>query len=229
MSTCDTMLAHSERGTSNVTSISVVGVVTPDGVDINYVTDPNNNPKDFGNQLYVWESTSKDVPWTKTPINSVPIEKNDTTNTQTLDFAFEIGKGYIIGYAVGDSPNATCATIYIPAGKMDDPSSYKYQDLSIKVVNVSTGSIQVKYDGFLGYQAEKNKNWLGVWRADNVPYSGACMKPPQNITGQSSGYQTMQGLTLQIKSNYAVGYFMIPDNADDNGRTSLAASYTFRT
>jgi hypothetical protein len=210
-------------GASSVT-ISIQGVPTAQGAIVNYITLPGNNPKTNGNHIYVWQTTQNTVPWNKTPDGDTPVPTDSSSSTVLAKFPFE-QKGYIIGYAVAPTPNAVCATVYMPANKQNDPSSWQYASLDVSVVYVGTNLIQVKYDGLQLYTPASNKNWLGLWMGNQVPWSGDPIKAV-NISqdAPSSGYAVIDGVNLLIGVSYVVGYFMVDPKS---GRTSLAASASF--
>ena len=70
-------------------SISPVGVPSAQGVIINYVTDPGNQPKTFSNHIYVWQTTENTVPWDKSPEGDQPIDTDSSASTQFVTFDFE--------------------------------------------------------------------------------------------------------------------------------------------
>jgi hypothetical protein len=207
---------------SNV-SIQIQGVPTGQGVLINYITNPANCPKSFGNHIYVWQTTSNIVPWDKVPDGDSPVNSDSSTSTQQVNFAFE-NKGYIIGYAVAPSPMAVCATIYMPAGQQTNPGAWEYANLTLSTVYVGTNLVQVRYQGLNSYTPATNKNWLGLWQGGNVPYASDPKKAIVIPTNDQSGYPVIEGVTLLINTTYSVGYFMVERST---GRTSLSASTTF--
>ncbi len=208
------------------TEIKVVGSASGDGALVNYVTSQRNRPKTYSNKLYVWETTSAAIPWAAAPVGNAAVATDAPVSTQMLDFAFQVGTGYVVGYAVGDSPTATCAQVYIPSTGVNDPSTYVTSELGLKINYFGNNICQVRFDGLADYSPSTNGNWVGIWRSDHVPYSGAPMAKADVTSGNSSGLATIQGVQIVIGSTYSVGYFMAADPA---GRTALAASATFST
>lgn len=208
---------------SNAVQISIAGIPTGDGANVQYVTLPATDPKAFSNHLYVWQTTDNIVPWKKPVDGDTAISSSSSTSAQQLKFAFE-QKGYIIGYAVAPTPQAVCSTIYLPANKQDDPTAWQYTNLKLEVVYVGTNLVQVKYTGLPQYQPATNKNWIGLWQSPQVPYDGDPVAKLSLSNDAPSGYATIQGVTLLIGYSYSVGYFMVEPV---KGRTSLAAGATF--
>lgn len=208
---------------SNSVKISIGGIPTGEGALINYVTLPANDPKGFGNHIYVWQTTDNIVPWSKTPDGDTALASSSSSSTQQVKFDFE-EKGYIIGYAVAATPLAVCSTIYIPADKQSDPSAWQYADTKLEVVYVGTNIVQMKYTGLAQYTPATNKNWIGIWQSPHVPYSGEPMAKISITNDAPSGYGVIQGIKLLIGYSYAVGYFMVDPV---KGRTSLAAAASF--
>lgn len=208
---------------SSSVTISIQGVPTAQGAIVNYITPPANQPKTFGNHIYVWQTTSNQVPWAKTPDGDTAVNTDSSTSTQMVNFDFE-QKGYIVGYGVAPTPQAVSSTIYMPPNKQMDPSAWEYSKLTMEVVYQGTNLVQVKYDGLPAYQPATNKNWIGIWQGGTVPYSGDPIKSVNITNDIPSGYAVIEGIKLLIGTTYSLGYFMVQPS---NGRTSLAASATF--
>ncbi len=210
--------------TSSAVNITLQGVPTAQGAVVQYTTLPGNMPNTNGNHIYVWQTTANAVPWGNTPDGDTPVASNSATSTQLAKFGFQ-QKGYIIGYGVAPTPNAVCATIYMPANEQTNPKAWEYANLELDVVYVGTNLIQMQYTGLAGYTPQTNKNWVGLWLGGQVPWSGDPIKRI-NVTPDypPSGYLYMDGIDLYIGLQYVVGYFMVEPKT---GRTSLAASSTF--
>jgi hypothetical protein len=212
------------QAVSTAVKLGIVGVPTDQGALANYVTLPATDPKGFGNHIYVWETTDNIVPWSKTPDGDTAIDSSSSTSTQLVKFGFE-EKGYIMGYAVAATPQAVCATVYMPAGKQTDPTAWEYSSMQLGVPYVGVNLVQVQYTGLPQYLPATNKNWIGLWQGPQVPYSGdPIAKVSITKDAPPSGYTTIQGIKLLIGLSYSVGYFMVDPV---KGRTSLAASANF--
>jgi hypothetical protein len=218
----DQSLLLTAAASSNVT-IQLQGVPTAQGVIVNFITNTANTPKTYGNQIYVWQTTSNAVPWDKAPDGGAAINTDSSTATQQVQFAFE-NKGYIIAYAVAPTPKAVCATIYIPAGQLTNPGAWQYANLSLSTVYVGTNLVQTHYVGLNSYSPATNKNWIGLWQGAQVPYGGDPKKLITIPTDDQEGYPVMEGISLLINTTYSMGYFMVEKAT---GRTSMAAQTTF--
>jgi hypothetical protein len=205
-------------------TISIVGVPSATGAIVNYITMPANQPQSYGNHIYVWQTTDNIVPWSKPPAGDIAVNSDSSTSTQFVNFKFE-DKGYIIGYAVAPSPQAVCATIYMPAGKQNDPTAWQYANVGLGVAYVGTNLVQSKYAGLTAYLPATNKNWIGIWSGPVVPYTGdPIATTPISVDAPSSGYAILQGIPLLIGYSYTLGYFTAGTPA---GRTALAATASF--
>jgi hypothetical protein len=218
----DNNLIFTASSSSHV-SISIQGVPTGEGVIVHYVTNTANRPKSNGNHIYVWQTTSNEVPWSKDPDGDTAVSSDSSSSDQPVEFAFE-QKGYIIGYAVAPTPQAVCSTIFIPAGQQDNPEAWVYNDIDISAPYVGINTVQIKYDGLQSYQPASNKNWVALFQGSNVPYSGDWIKKVDIPGDTYNGYVFIRDVTLLIRTTYSVGYFMVEPTT---GRTSLAASTTF--
>jgi hypothetical protein len=213
------------RSETTAVNISIIGVPTAQGVVVNYVTDTSNQPKTFGNHIYVWQTTSNAVPWNKTPDGDTALATDSSTGTQFVQFDFE-DKGYIIGYAVAPTPRAVCATIFIPQGQTQNPAAWQYDRVTERVVAVATNFIQTQYRTLPLYTPATHKNWIGLFLGAHAGYSAPIMKKTMVPTDSPEGFVFIEGVRLLIGTTYTVGYFMV-DETSTNGRTSLAASSTF--
>ncbi|PTU69521.1 hypothetical protein [Chromobacterium haemolyticum] len=218
----ETKLLLTANDGSTVT-IHFVGEPSAIGAIVNYVTNTANQPKKYGNHIYVWQTTSNIVPWAKSPDGFTAIDTDSSTSTQPVDFPFE-DKGYILGYAVAATPNAVCSTIYVPQGSLDNPQAWQYANNSVKTLYVGTNLVQARYQVLQSYDAVANKNWLGLWQGSTVPYSGDPLKKVSVTQGGDSGTVNFTGVKLTINTTYSIGYFMVDQVS---GRTSLAATSTF--
>lgn len=218
------ILALKAIPSSEAVMLNVVGCVMPNGVLVNYATYQENKPKTYANYIYVWKTTSPDIPWGTTPVGKDAVATDTPVSTQQLDFPFEVGQDYIIGYAVGADPNAVCATVYVPADSIKDPTKYVSNNISLQFVYVGNNIVQIRFTGLGNYSPVANKNWVGIWQMDHVPYKGDPLAKVSIASSSSSGIAVLQGVQIVVGSVYSVGYFMT-----DAGSTSLAARVTFRT
>jgi len=208
---------------SSAVTISIQGIPMPQGAIVNYITPEANQPKNFGNHIYIWQTTGNTVPWSKAPEGDTAVNTDSSTSTQHVAFDFE-EKGYIIGYAVAPTKTAVCSTIYMPAGKQNDPTAWQYTKLGLEVVYHGTNMVQVKYTGLPAYQPSTYKNWIGIWQGGTVPYSGDAIRTVNIPNDTPSGYAIVEGVKLLIGTTYSLGYFVAQPST---GRTALAASAMF--
>jgi hypothetical protein len=206
--------------------IKIPAPVQPKGVAVNYVTSEANKPQTNSNTIYVWKTTSSKVPWGNTPEGSTSVESDRPVSTQFLDFPFEVQQDYVVGYGVAADPNAVCSTVYIPGATYNDPTTYVTSDTTISINSYGNNYIQVKLVGLGNYSPSANKNWVGVWESDNVPYSGDPVAKASVSLPSASGLIYIPDVQVVVGTVYSVGYFMAAGAA---GRTALAASTTFNT
>jgi hypothetical protein len=206
--------------------IKIPAPVQPKGVAVNYVTSQVNKPQTYANTVYVWKTTSDNVPWGTDPDGTTAVESDKPVSTQFVNFPFLVGQDYIVGYAVAADANATCSTVYIPGKSHDDPTSFVTSDTTISINSFGNNYVQVKLSGLGDYSPSGNKNWVGVWENDHVPYSGDPIAKTNVSLSSTKGLIYIPGVPLTIGSTYSVGYFMA---AAPGGRTALACSATFET
>ena len=191
-----------------------------------YITIPNNQPKAYGNHIYVWETSANSVPWDKPPKGDTAITSDEATSTQKIEFDFQIGSGYIIGYAVAPTPNAVCATIYIPDGQLKNHAKWEYSKTTIGEPQVFKNMVLLTCKSLPDYYRGKNKNWVGIWKKESVPYNMVPMKCTPLDNDDQEITAKIEDVTIVIKSVYSIGYFMVDYLT---GKTSLAATTTFKT
>ncbi|HEX8207342.1 MAG TPA: hypothetical protein VF587_14870 [Solirubrobacteraceae bacterium] len=206
--------------------IKIPAPVQPNGVAVNYVTSQANKPLTYANNVYAWKTTSNAVPWGTTPDGTVAVESDSPVSTQLLKFSFAVQQDYVVGYGVAADPNTVCSTVYIPGSSYDDPTTYVTTDTTISINSFGNNYVQVKLAGLQDYSPSSNKNWVGVWPLDHVPYSGDPIAKADVSLGSSAGLVYIPGVKVTVGSVYAVGYFMAAGTA---GRTALGASAVFRT
>lgn len=207
-------------------AIRIPAPVQPTGVAVNYVTSQDNRPQKYANQIYTWKTTSDNVPWGGGPDGTTAVESDRPVSTQFVDFDFEVHQDYIVGYAVAADPNTVCSTVYIPGATSSDPTTYETSDTTITINSWGNNYVQVKLAGLGNYSPSSNKNWVGVWELDHVPYSGDPIAKTDVQLSSAKGLIYIPGVKLRVGSTYSVGYFMAAGTA---GRTALACSATFET
>jgi hypothetical protein len=206
--------------------IKIPAPVQPHSVAVNYVTSQVNKPKTYANNIYVWKTTSENVPWGTDPDGNTAVGSDSPVSTQPVEFDFLLQQGYIVGYAVAASGNAVCSTVYIPGASQEDPTTYVTADTGIAINSFGNNYVQVKLSGLGNYSPSSNKNWVGVWEQDHVPYSGDPIAKTNVSLPSARGLIYIGQVPLTVGSIYSVGYFMATAPA---GRTALACSVTFET
>jgi hypothetical protein len=99
-------------------------------------------------------------------------------------------------------------------------------DTTISINSWRNNYVQVKLNGLGDYSPSGNKNWVGVWELDHVPYSGDPIAKTNVALPSARGLIYIPNVPLTIGSEYSVGYFMA---ATPGGRTALACGATFQT
>jgi hypothetical protein len=206
--------------------IKIPAPVQPKGVAVSYITSQDNRPQKYANHVYTWKTTSDNVPWGADPDGSTAVESDRPVSTQFVDFPFEVQQDYIVGYAVAADPNTVCSTVYIPGATSKDPTTYETTDTLISINSYGNNYVQVKLAGLGNYSPSSNKNWVGVWELDRVPYSGDPIAKTDVSLSSAKGLIYIPGVRLTVGSTYTVGYFMAAGTA---GRTALACSASFDT
>lgn len=215
------VLMLSQPAASQHTNLSLFSK-DQDGIEIHYTTFTNNRPKEFANTIYVWEG-GPDVPWQRVDdyVGAAVIEGDTYTGIQRIKFPYDVGKDYVVGYAVAPTPNATCSALYLPKDNQDTSS----EDTSIDFVMIGPGAVKLKYGCLPQYNPVEFKNWVGIYNGTRAQYDGKPLDTTAIPFPNTTGYVTIP-VQLQIGATYTVGYYMAPL---PQGKTSLAAQVTFFT
>jgi hypothetical protein len=219
------LLTQAAAPDSKSVTITVQPPLSGDGFIAKYVTFPHNLPNSYKNYIYVWDAEGSTVPWNQPPNADAIIPTDSLTGDAPVEMAIQ-RRGYIIGYAVSNSPDSVCATVFIPAAGQSDPATWIYDQLTISVPAVGIDTVQIAYQGLPVYDPAASGNWIGIWRGSEVRYSGDPMKSVSIKNPEADGTVFIGGLDLRVGTEYSVGYFMKPEN--NGGRTALAAITTFR-
>lgn len=218
-------------GTTYQTVVSLEGSPTGTTIPVAYNTMPGNQPADYGNTLFLWQSAENTIPWASKPQKSQSISTNTQTGSAVFNDLNVTTNAYIIGYAVGPDKTQICASVYVPAiggsaAEIKEALAVAVaqgnQDcVSVQAFPGST-SVQVNYHTLDSYEPAANKNWVGIWERGTVPLSGAEPIMKVGITSNSpTGSTGFNNIPLLRGHTYAVGYFM------GEKQSMLAASYTF--
>lgn len=193
------------------------------GALVHYTTFDTNKPKTYGNTLYVWEAAGPVIPWDNLSsfVGQKTISEDSHSNSERIPFNYKVSQGYIVGYAVGPDPAATCAAIYLPPN--DEPLDST--SLSLRFSTFAPGAVIVSYTALDQYNPKSNKNWVAIWNGPRANYNGDFLKAADIPYPNTSGKATIQH-PLLIGATYTVGYFM---TAMPSGKTTLAAQVTFNT
>src|ERR1700748_3210015 len=106
----------------NVTTAITCKGISGNQINVHFTGLPGNLPNNYGNYLVCWRSQNA-IPYNdNAPEGFVAIAINKSEGSQELPVLFQVGVGYIIGYAVGPksaAPNDQLwknvgSTAYIP-------------------------------------------------------------------------------------------------------------------
>lgn len=213
------MLASAASG--QTITLTPAGTPQGDGLNVTYTTFDTNKPKTYGNQMYVWQTAGPVIPWNQQPIAVTPIESDVYNATQMVSFEYRLDLGYTIGYAVGNSPNDCCASLFLPPQAAPGSSTA----LSISLGQYTGTFVQIAYSGLTNYDPTVSKNWVGIWQAERAGYDGNPIAKSDVTYPQSSG-EAFIYTNINRNTTYSIGYFM---TALPTGKTTLAAQVSFRT
>jgi hypothetical protein len=219
------LITLKDAAASQTINIANRGTKQGEGVNIQYTTFTNNRPQTYANQIFVWESDSPDIPWNRDPIAKTPIAQDQYTYTQFVEFNYQVGVGYVLGYAVSDDPKSICTSLFYPKNEPPGQSDH----LTIAMGDYGPGFLEISYKALANYNPTENPNYVAVWQAPQASYDGGPLGQADVQYKNVQGQATIMNLNLQINSTYSVGYFMTQKVGANTITSSLASQLTFRT
>jgi hypothetical protein len=213
--------------------------VTATQISLKFDTPNGNQPNDFGNEVWIWQSGNQ-VPWT-----SEGKAQSVKVNTPSGDLSFTglnvTTLSYIIGYAVGPKgdkdwpyPNVV-ASVYVPAlgsGDVATDDATQQGDVfspSVDKVTFGATSLVVKYDMLSGYNPSKSGAYVGVWEGTAASYSQKPKWYEPVSSKNSSGTVSFNNIQILRGTSYTMGLFATGYDSDPSKlkQTALAATSTF--
>jgi hypothetical protein len=224
MSTIDAV-----QQTQLATSFSIVGGgVAGNQVTYDFATLPGNQPEQYQNTVFLWQTSAQAVP-INTPPSSPP--QQAATNQPDGSGIFNgllSSEPYLLAYAVGGSVQNIACTIAIPASGSGELTS---SQPSVEVTNVGSTSVTIQYSVPEGMQPQANGDWFGIWQgSESLLYS---VPPIQFAAVGSNQFSGSYGMNLTSAlprgSTFSIGYFKGGYAASNPAQTTLACSTTFST
>lgn len=199
--------------------------VTGDSIDFGFDSMPGNQPGDNANTVFLWQTSSHQIPTPTKPKFSQKVTVSQPNGTGTFDGLTVTTESYLLGYAVGSDVKNVCATVFIPAqgGGPTVPFQPK--------LSASAGSTSVRFEFTLpgGTYPTTDGDWAGLWigQGESALYS----LPPDHFVqiteNTSSGGGSFNDVPLRRGSQFTIGYFKGGYQQDAPKQSTLACSVTF--
>ncbi|QHS63651.1 hypothetical protein [Chitinophaga agri] len=185
-------------------SIQVVNVGT-NTITVRYEGLPGNQPKDYGNFVAVWESTT--IPWNVVPVRIAPVPQNSESGDFVIGGLTITANAYIVGYGVGPAITDICTCAFI--SPIVSLAATKPVTVSMTLLHVDINSLSVQYFTLPGYLPGYYRNWIGIWEGYASPYNAVQPIGFTNITSNANqGAVGIDHLTLYPGTVYTLVYFM---------------------
>lgn len=214
------------RATATPAQVTTLTVTSATGTVIsgNYNCLPGDQPSTYGNTVYIWQNANS-IPYNQEPLASFPIPGN----TQQGSFSFpnlEIQiKSYILSFAVGPNPQASCSTAYVPATGSD----FQYFQTTLDVQTLGSDSAAVNYSTPAGNLPQTNGDWIGLWVGAVASYVTAPAAKVQVGSDTAVGVASINNYPFLRGTTYTLAYFMGGWQATAPKQTTMAATFTFST
>jgi hypothetical protein len=206
----------------------VLNVTSVQALLINYkwVGLSGSSPTDYGNTVYLWQTSETAIPRNKTPENSHTIPGNHEDGSDSFETRME-NEPYLLAYAVGPSVDACCASVWVPASGTD----FQNFEPEVTATDVESNSVAFSYSLPPGMTPKSDGDWAGIWEANEggILYSSPPMASTQIDYDGSSGEGALTGLDLLRDTTYTIGYFKTGWSKTKPTQTTLACFTTFST
>ena len=219
---------------------TMAGGVTANQISLTFDTPNGNQPNDFGNEVWIWQSGNQ-IPWTSAG-KSQAIKVNTPSGDVSFTGLDVTTLSYIIGYAVGPKGDKTwpypnvVASVFVPAIggspalEADNQQQGDVFSPSIGVQTFGSTSLVMNYKMLGGYNPALSNSYVGVWEGENAFYTLA-PKWYAPITSQnSSGTISINNIKILRGTSYTMGLFASGYDANPSNlkQTALAAVSTFQ-
>jgi hypothetical protein len=194
-----------------------------------------NQPRTYKNILALWNGALPNM--TVDPLRVTPIESNNQPNSQPFKFDFE-ATDYCITYQVAEDISAMCAmtsfSFSLKARILRALAFWRWANVratppeavSIKILKITTDSVQIIYNTLPGYQPQKFGNWIGIWPGWAIPYgSPEPLGRAMVDSDYSQGIVNMGPVSLYPGFSYTLTYFMQAPEKDKQRSSAASLLY----
>ena len=194
-----------------------------------------NQPGTYKNNLALWNGSLPNM--TVQPLQIIAIESNNQPNSVPFEFAFE-PTDYCLTYQVGKDISTMCAmtsfSFSVMARILRAMAFWRYTNVpvtppaavSIKILNITTDSVQVIYSTLPGYQPQRYGNWIGLWPGWAIPYGSPEPLGKAKINGDfSEGIVNIDHISLYSGLSYTLIYFMQGPETDEHRFSAASLLY----
>ena len=194
-----------------------------------------NQPATYKNNLALWNGSLPNM--TVQPLRVVAIKSDNQPDSLPFEFDFE-PTDYCLTYQVGEGISTMCAmtslSFSMKARILRAMAFWRWTNLaatppeavSIKIVKITTDSVQIIYNTLPGYQPQKFGNWIGLWPGWAIPYgSPEPLARAKVDSAFSQGIVTLEPVSLYSGLSYTITYFMESPDKDEHHLSAAALLY----
>ena len=210
----------------NIVSEAVTGTQIP----FQYVTMPGNQPQQYANTVFIWQTSSTQIPVGTKPLNTWSVVGNNPDGDNVFTKLSVTQLSYLLGYGTGPDVKNIAATSFLPAtgGGSANPTTFQP---SIQMTYSGAGSVAFNYSMPPGARPLSDGDWVGLWQGldESALYTVApnwFVQVPQDF---SNGSRALNGVTILRGTVYTLGYFRGSYDAAKPKQSTLACSTTWLT
>lgn len=140
-------------------------IPTSGGVIVKYTSLPGNLPQQYGNTVTLWNST---IPNTQeSPLVTAPVPDNSEVGDVWIPYGFQQSNYSVTYDTAGVTSMCALVQIQLAAAALTIPTY-----VSLTISSLDSAGVTVIYSTLPGYTPATYKNWIGLWRGFESPYSG---------------------------------------------------------
>ena len=194
-----------------------------------------NQPGTYKNNLALWNGSLPNM--TVHPLRIIAIESDNQPNSVPFKFAFE-PTDYCLTYQVGEDISTMCAmtsfSFFVMARILRAMAFWRCTNVpvtppaavSIKILKITTDSVQIIYNTLPGYQPQRYGNWIGIWPGWAIPYGSPEPLGQAKINSDfSQGIVNIDHISLYSGLSYTLTYFMQGPETDERRFSAASLLY----
>jgi hypothetical protein len=202
--------------------------VTGDSIQYRYHGMTGNDPTEYGNVVFLWQTSKQVIPRGEAPLASNPVTGASPDGSDVFKGISVGTEPYLVAYAVGRDIDNICATVWVPAASAEQ--SNKPMEPKVSIRDLGSTSFTFEYVMPPGCVPLEDGDWVGLWQGQSeaVLYSMEPWQAHQMEKDEPQGSDSFDGVVLERGQSYTVGYFKGALGPKGPQQSTLACSVTFK-